>query len=263
MQTHKYAQYFPPLEGEEFDQLVADIKTHGLREPIVTFEGKILDGRNRYRACQRAGIEPRFQEFRDGGDTAALEYVVSMNLRRRDLTPTQKGTIGFDILPEFTRLAAERMKAGGDRGLAVTAGKADRREAPGQKRTAAADAAKAVGVAPRTIERVERVRKHAPELVPKMRTGEITATEAEEQVRARLARQAVKRQQDKTDQKKRDDPREVKKHLEAIRAFADQLREAVKIASYGKFSPEAQRFIRRWYDSIRTLMDQVEAHFNG
>jgi ParB/Sulfiredoxin domain len=63
------AALFPLLEVEsaEFGELVQDIREHGLLQPIVLCDGKILDGRNRYRACQHAGIEPRFEEW--GGES--------------------------------------------------------------------------------------------------------------------------------------------------------------------------------------------------
>jgi hypothetical protein len=46
LEFHALATLFPLLDGAGFDELVADIRTHGLREPIVLFEGKVLDGRN-------------------------------------------------------------------------------------------------------------------------------------------------------------------------------------------------------------------------
>jgi ParB-like chromosome segregation protein Spo0J len=86
---HPLAENFPPLEGTDFEELVADIKQHGLNEPIVVFEGKILDGRNRARACEKAGVEPRYTPFK--GDTKdATAFVISANVHRWHLTPKQK-----------------------------------------------------------------------------------------------------------------------------------------------------------------------------
>ena len=79
---HPIANLFPLMEGEQLDALVDDIKASGLREPIVEYQGLILDGRNRYRACIEGDCEPHFVPFQ-GDDPIA--YVLSKNLHRRHL----------------------------------------------------------------------------------------------------------------------------------------------------------------------------------
>jgi ParB-like chromosome segregation protein Spo0J len=85
---HSLADIFPLMDetGAEFTALVEDIKTHGLREPIVIHEGKILDGRNRYRACLAAHVAIKTREYeRDD----PLAFVISANQHRRHLKPSQ------------------------------------------------------------------------------------------------------------------------------------------------------------------------------
>jgi ParB-like chromosome segregation protein Spo0J len=90
LESHPLANRFPLIEGEEFDRLVDDIRDNGLREPIVLFEGKILDGRNRYRACIEAGVTPKTREFDPAKDGPAEAFVISVNVLRRHLTLGQK-----------------------------------------------------------------------------------------------------------------------------------------------------------------------------
>src|SRR5690349_17486868 len=83
LEYHPAASIVPTLSSEEQTALTEDIRKHGLRFPITLYEGKILDGRHRHRACLDAGVEPRFQEY-DGTDPAA--FVISAAVHRRHLS---------------------------------------------------------------------------------------------------------------------------------------------------------------------------------
>ena len=94
IKDHPYADILPLLEGEAFDSLAADFRANGLLEPITIHEGLILDGRNRSNACKAAGVKPHFLEF-EGDDP--LAFVLSLNLHRRHLTPSQCAMVGADL----------------------------------------------------------------------------------------------------------------------------------------------------------------------
>ena len=88
---HPIAGLFPMMEGEGFDRLVDDIRTRGLLEPIwLDVHGRILDGRNRERACRIAGVSIETREYQ--GDDP-LGFVVSLNLYRRHLNESQRAII--------------------------------------------------------------------------------------------------------------------------------------------------------------------------
>lgn len=76
LEFHPIANCWRLIEGDDFDNLVQDIKAHGLHNPIVIFEDKILDGRNRYRACKLAGIDPHFVAYGDWDDQRIERSVV-------------------------------------------------------------------------------------------------------------------------------------------------------------------------------------------
>jgi hypothetical protein len=97
------------MQGTDFGALVEDIDTNGLREPIVLFEGLVLDGRNRLRACEIAGVPPRFVEW--DGVGSPLAFVVSRNLHRRHLNESQRAVIGAQVKAMFEEEAAEREHA--------------------------------------------------------------------------------------------------------------------------------------------------------
>ena len=63
MKAHPVADVFPIMSDRELADLAHDIRTNGLREPILTHEGLIIDGRHRARACELAEVEPRFVDW--------------------------------------------------------------------------------------------------------------------------------------------------------------------------------------------------------
>lgn len=105
---HELSSVFPLIEGDEFNGLVEDIKLHGQLEEGVLFEGKILDGRNRYRACKILGIPFKAKEF--SNNITPMEYIVSTNLHRRHLTIAQRAEIGLILEAEESKRAEERFK---------------------------------------------------------------------------------------------------------------------------------------------------------
>ena len=83
---HELANLFPMASTEGYTQLRDDIKKYGLLEHITVWDGKILDGRNRAKACYELGITPKYIEY-TGDDPVG--FVLSKNLHRRQLTQSQ------------------------------------------------------------------------------------------------------------------------------------------------------------------------------
>ena len=94
LEFHPIANCFPLIEGREFEELVADVAAHGVHEPVILHEGMILDGRNRYRATQMAGVDCPMVHY-EGDDPVG--FVVSLNLRRRHLSEGQRAWVAAQI----------------------------------------------------------------------------------------------------------------------------------------------------------------------
>jgi len=101
MDFHPIAEIFPMMGEAELTALAEDIAEHGLLEPIIIHEDKILDGRNRYVACFMKEIEPEYEEY-TGNNDDLLNYVISLNLKRRHLSESQRAMVAAKIanMPE-------------------------------------------------------------------------------------------------------------------------------------------------------------------
>jgi hypothetical protein len=71
LEVHPLANIFPMLSDEALADLAEDIKANGQRVPILLDqEGRLLDGRNRLKACELAGVEPKAERLTNGADQA-------------------------------------------------------------------------------------------------------------------------------------------------------------------------------------------------
>jgi len=94
---HPAADLFPMLSDDELVALKNSIIASGQHFPIITWNGYIIDGRNRLKACQMAGERPKFKEMKFEGETAAVTYIISTNITRRHLTESQRSMIATEL----------------------------------------------------------------------------------------------------------------------------------------------------------------------
>jgi ParB family chromosome partitioning protein len=144
------------MPGEEFAALKTDIKTNGLLEPIWLYEGKVLDGRHRYFACQETSVTPVFSEY-SGSDPRG--FVVSMNLKRRHLDATQRSAIAAELA---------NMPLGG--ALYRSANLPTDISPLSQS-----EAATLLNVSTRSVTTAEKVKEESPEIFAAMKSGDISA----------------------------------------------------------------------------------------
>lgn len=153
-QNHPATSMFPLLGVREMEELVRDIRENGLKQPIVLMQGQvILDGRNRYLACQQLGIRPRFVEF-EGTESEAFRYIVSANLHRRHLSESQRAMVAAMIL---------------------------RQSAQGGEHVTKCKAAELMNVSRNSVRSAEHVQENGiPQLIDAVQDGRIAVSCAEE-----------------------------------------------------------------------------------
>lgn len=221
MKAHPAAMIFPMMADDELRELAADIKKNGLREPITTYDGKILDGRNRERACRMAKVEPKTRSWRGGGSPIA--YVLSLNLQRRHLSQTQRAFAAEKALPLFAAEAKKRMKTGrkGDPDQLIDQG------------LATAGAAASVGVNRQYVSDAKRVREEAPEIASLAERGSVNMQQAKQLSRL----PATHRKRAVTNIKRGVDPRRVVKtaKIKEKQRLARKIERSAPAAAKGRF----------------------------
>lgn len=205
LKHHPAADAWPMMNDERYEELLADIKSNGQREPITLCDGMILDGRNRYRACVELDIDPLTRQY--AGDPWAFAW--SLNGARRDLEATVRALI-FKRCEDGSAKWSKRLAkiaADGNRKRAEAAKEqhaksnprrgerlvvAHDEQLPEKPKVAVAREARAAEakVSSATMGRAEQIAKR-PDLERKVVSGEIKPAEALREIRSENRRKQL------------------------------------------------------------------------
>ena len=224
MKNHPIADVWPMMDDAKIAELADDIRKNGQLVPVWLYEGKILDGRNRWAACKIAGAEPKTKEYTGDEPTG---FAVSLNDRRRHMNKGSLAAVAAELEPFFAADAKRRYEQ--------TVGRPNKsvEKVPpiiASQPKAREEAAKSVGVNDRYVQDAKKVKTEAPEVFERLKAGKITMQDAK--------REVAKKPTDDWRQDERDRQAEVESGLTVVAnaasdknliAWAERNRLAVRI----------------------------------
>src|SRR5215475_9791774 len=160
LRAHPIAELVPDMTPDQYGAAVDDIREHGLRTPIVMYEGMVLDGRHRARAWHdiHGDWDVPSTEFK-GTSEEAIAFVRSHNIKRRHLKPSQIAYYEAQAAAFWNPRHGRPTK--------------NSRKSPTQRQIA-----KEAGVDIETIALAAKAVRAAPELGPYLRDGKISVNRA-------------------------------------------------------------------------------------
>lgn len=170
----------PPLTSEEFAQLEANVCQEGIREPIITWQGTIVDGHNRYELAQMYDLPFKVKEMAFASMEDCKEWMIRNQFGRRNLSNYQRSVLALELESVFKAKAKENLKSSGEmfgKGKQISAN-------PIEKVETRQELAKVANVSHDTIAKVKVIEAKAPEEVKaKLSTGEVSINQAYQEIK--------------------------------------------------------------------------------
>jgi Domain of unknown function (DUF4326) len=190
MNRHKF-NIFPEAKPEDYARLIDDIQDNGYDQdqPVILYQGAILDGWNRNKACVELMIKPPTKQF-VGSELEAIQFVMRTN-KRRSLSSGQWATVAVEA-EDIMGAIAEQVETDADAKRseatkAQRAGEDKKLSAPQKAEHADKTATKAAELfqTNRTyINQATKIQKASPEVFAKVKAGTMTMQDANKAVRA-------------------------------------------------------------------------------
>lgn len=233
-----FKDLIPPLSPDEYNQLEQNILAEGCRDAIVTWQGVVVDGHNRYELCVKHGIPYKTTEKEFGNDNQAEEWIIRNQFGRRNLSDYQRTDLALKLKPSIEAKAKEKqIESGGAVPQKSAKPPIDTRQ----------EIAQIAGVSHDTVHKVETIQNNAPEPIKKaVESNEISINKAHDLTK-----------------KVKDLPEEEKaKKAEELLAEQKQSKEAKKAAKSDKPAPK-QKFMpdEEALESGKTAINEVQEAF--
>jgi len=169
----------PPLSNEEFKQLERNILEEGIREPLITWNGILIDGHNRYRIAQEHDMNYETLEKEFENINRVKEWMINNQFGRRNLSNYQRSVLALQLEDVFKEKAKENYIQNVGR-----PSKSEQISAPIKTIETRQEIAKVANVSHDTIAKVKKIEANAtPEVKARLNTGTMSINEAYKEIK--------------------------------------------------------------------------------
>ena len=169
----------PPLSNEEFKQLERNILEEGIREPLITWNGILIDGHNRYRIAQEHDMNYKTLEKEFENINRVKEWMINNQFGRRNLSNYQRSILALQLEDVFREKAKENYIQNVGRPI-----KSEQISAPIKSIETRQELAKIANVSHDTIAKVKKIEANAtPEVKARLNTGTMSINEAYKEIK--------------------------------------------------------------------------------
>lgn len=191
----EFKKLIPALSVEEFNQLEQNCLAEGIREKIITWNGFIIDGHNRYEIATRWNLEYQTESKRFETENDVREWMIHNQFGRRNLSNYQRSVLALELKSVFSARAKENLSDGG-KGCQIS-DKVDTKK----------ELAKLANVSHDTIAKVKVIEAKAEDTVKeKLLNGEISINQAYKEIKEKKAEEFKAKIEQRIDIKVKENP---------------------------------------------------------
>lgn len=182
-----FKNLIPPLTDEEFEQLEQNCLNDGIREPLIIWNGILIDGHNRLKISQKHSLPYQTKEMHFDNEKEAEAWIIKNQFGRRNLSAYDRSVLALKLKPLIAEKAKEKQVETLRQNMTVSQKSDERKEVSTKK-----ELAKIAGVSHDTIAKVEKIERQAtPEVKAQVKNGTLSINQAYQTVRREEKKRVV------------------------------------------------------------------------